>query len=268
MKRAQVIVLGIAVAAGGVAMYLAGNSTPQEKIVEVPQQVQTPQSTVALNDVLVTAVDVNMGATLAKSDMRWQPWPQEATPVNVVRRSDTPNALDELAGSIARTSFVAGEPVRREKIIRADGSGFLSAILPAGMRAVAITIDSRGSSTAGGFILPNDRVDVIRIYREDEGGATNNPFTSETLLKNIRVLAIGQSIQEKDGQKVVVGETATLELDPKQAEVITLAQKVGQLSLALRSIADANTKVEETVQSKDGSMTIVRYGISRQTTRN
>jgi pilus assembly protein CpaB len=275
MKRAQIIVLGIAVMAGVAAMYLA-NSAPVEKVVHVTQPagpatiVEVP-SQVSTIDVLVAAVDVNMGATVAKTDMRWQAWPKEAAPINVIRKSEAPTAIDELGGSIARTSFVAGEPVRREKLIMANGSGFMSAILPAGMRALAISIDNRGSTSAGGFILPNDRVDVIRTFRDDEAGNSGASFRSETVLSNIRVLAIGQSIQEeKDGKKTVIGETATLELDPRQAETITLAQKVGQLSLSLRSIADSSTKIEETVQSqtKDGSMTIVRYGVSRQSGKN
>ncbi len=270
MKRAQIIVLGIAVTAGVVAMYLASSSTPQEKIVQVDRPVQVAAPAISTVDVLVMSADVSMGATISKTDMRWQAWPQESVPTNIISRAGKPNAPDELVGSLARTSFIAGEPVRADKLFNKDGSGFMAAILPAGKRAVAISIDSRGSSSAGGFILPNDRVDVIRTYREEEGGTAGaaNPFIAEAILKNIRVLAIGQNIQEKDGQKVIVGETATLELDAKQSEAITLAQKVGQLSLALRSVADANTKIEETVKSTDGQMTIVRYGITRQTTRN
>jgi pilus assembly protein CpaB len=270
MKRAQIIVLGIAVVAGVAAMYLASSSAPEQvvKIVQTPSEAPAP---IATSEVLVAAVDVNMGQTIAKTDMRWQAWPKEVVPANTVRRNESANAIDELGGSIARTTFVAGEPIRREKLIMANGSGFMSAILPAGMRAVAISIDSRGSTSAGGFILPNDRVDVIRTFRDEEGSSAQaaTAFRSETILSNIRVLAIGQNIQEeKDGKKTVIGETATLELDPRQAETITLAQKVGQLSLSLRSISDANTKIEEVVQGKDGSMTIVRYGVSRQSTKN
>ena len=115
----------------------------------------------------------------------------------------------------------------------------MSAILPSGMRAVAISIDTRGATSAGGFILPNDRVDVIHtVQAASESGA--NPAISEIILTNIRVLAIGQNVQERNGEKVVTGETATLELTPAQAEKVVLAQKVGQLSLALRSIADVN----------------------------
>jgi pilus assembly protein CpaB len=169
---------------------------------------------------------------------------------------------------MVRFSFVAGEPIRREKLIQAGGSGFMSALLPTGMRAIAISIDNRGSNSAGGFILPNDRVDVIRTYRDEEATRAQggDVYVSETILRNIRVLAIGQNIQEKDGQRTVVGETATLELDPRQSEMIALAQRIGQLSLALRSMADSN-KTDEILPQNSGSLTVVRYGVSKQSTK-
>ncbi|HVL74271.1 MAG TPA: Flp pilus assembly protein CpaB, partial [Beijerinckiaceae bacterium] len=172
-------------------------------------------------------------------------------------------------GSIARSSFLSGEPIRREKLIKASGSGFMSAILPSGMRAVAISIDTRGATSAGGFILPNDRVDVIRTFRDQDasGGTGSEVHLSETILTNIRVLAIGPHIQERNGEKVVTGETATLELSPAQAELVTLAQKVGQLSLALRSLADAHETGERREARDEGGLTIVRYGVPRQVKR-
>jgi pilus assembly protein CpaB len=267
MKRAQLIVLGIALTAGLAAMFLAGGSS------ETPQPTSSPVAAIAptkMTDVLIAAVDIPMGSTVGLNDLRWQAWPADAAPPFLIKRADTPNATTELAGSIARIGFVSGEPMRKEKLIRADGSGFMSAILPAGMRAVAITIDTRGSNSAGGFILPNDRVDILRTYRDDESTRSqgSDVYISETILRNIRVLAIGQNVQEKDGQKVVVGETATLELDPRQAETVTLAQRVGQLSLALRSIADANKQAtDDTSKPKDNGLTVVRFGISKQSTK-
>ncbi len=165
-----------------------------------------------------------------------------------------------------RSAFLSGEPIRREKLIKTDGTGFMSAILPSGMRAVAISIDNRGASSAGGFILPNDRVDIIRIYRDDETSRSggSDVHRAETILSGIRVLAIGQNVQERNGEKVVTGETATLELSPAQAEQITLGQKIGQLSLALRSLADANKPQEAVRDDRDGAMTIVRHGVPKQ----
>jgi pilus assembly protein CpaB len=122
---------------------------------------------------------------------------------------------------------------------------------------VAINIDAQGSSTAGGFILPNNRVDVIHIF-QDEGAARNgvaNSFVSQTILTNIRVLAIGRNVQAKNGERVITGANATLELTPFQAETIVLAQRAGQLSLILRSTTDANAAAEpppEPQQRPDG----------------
>ena len=129
-------------------------------------------------------------------------------------RPNKPNAIEDLSGSLARAPLVAGEPIREAKLIKANGSGFMAAILPSGMRAVSTEISPE--TGAGGFILPNDHVDVIlsRRDREGEKSAGQETFVSETILTNIRVLAIDQAIEEKNGQKVVVGKTATLELAP------------------------------------------------------
>jgi pilus assembly protein CpaB len=132
------------------------------------------------------------------------------------------------------------------------------------MRAVSTQISPE--TGAGGFILPNDRVDVIVTRRNtDQGGGDQ---TSETVLTNIRVLAIDQNIEEKGGQKVVVGKTATLELTPGQAETLTLAQHLGSLSLSLRSIADARqtAPVEDSRPNGRGSVNVVRYGVSTTVT--
>lgn len=237
---------------------------------EEPPPAPAPVATVApapvpTTDVLVAAADLSMGQTLKAEDLQWQPWPNQSLPAGYLTRTASPKALEDSVGAIVRTALLANEPVRPEKLVKA-GSGFMSAILPAGMRAVAVLIDNRGSSSAGGFILPNDYVDVIRVYREEAGGPGEQ--VSETLLTNIRVLAVGQVVQEKNGANVVTGETATLALTPAQAETVTLAQKVGQLSLSLRSIQDAVPSVATVADAApDAPVTIVRFGVSKQQPR-
>jgi pilus assembly protein CpaB len=142
----------------------------------------------------------------------------------------------------------------------------MSTMLTSGMRAVAINIDSQGATTAGGFILPNDRVDVVRTYRDDEATKStgSDVVVTQTILTNIRVLAIGQNVQNKNGEAVVVGSNATLELDSKQAELIILAQRTGQLSLLLRAMVDSNKSNEAVAESEDPALTIVRFGVSSQ----
>jgi pilus assembly protein CpaB len=146
----------------------------------------------------------------------------------------------------------------------------MSAVLPSGKRAVAIKIDNEGDSTAGGFILPNDRVDVVRLARDDEATKTRGVevMTAQPILTNVRVLAIGQNVEEQNGKKVVTGANATLELDPDQVNLIILAQHAGNsnLHLVLRSLVDSGGPAK-TVVSADGALTVVRYGAPQQAAR-
>src|SRR3712207_1382712 len=132
MKPARLAVLAVAVLAGGAAAFMmrGGEPPPPPKIVEVPATARTV-------DVLVAASDIPMGQSVKAADLRWLAWPADSAPAAVIRRTEFPSGLEETAGSIARSNFFNGEPIRREKLIKADGSGFMSAILPAGMRAVA-----------------------------------------------------------------------------------------------------------------------------------
>ena len=253
MKAARLVVLGIAVAAGGLAALLAGRSEkPPEP---APQQAQIPSV-----DVLVAKGDIGLGQTVGGGDMQWVSWPANAATGNFITKTNRPDAIETLSGAIARAPFVAGEPIRDAKLVQAKGSGFMAAILPPGMRAVSTQISPE--TGAGGFILPNDRVDVI-LTQKPVSGETQ---TSETILKNIRILAIDQNVEEKGGQKVVVGKTATLELSPAQAESLALAQKIGTLSLALRSITDANSKDDDRSTVGGSGVNIIRFGVGTTTT--
>jgi pilus assembly protein CpaB len=243
MKTARLAVLGIALVAGIGAAVLASESKPPQPIAAAPP----PPAT---DGVLVATKELNFGAVVDASDLHWEDWPKDHIPEGLVRKSTSPGGVEELQGSIVRSNFGAGEPLRRDRLVKGPHSGFLASVLAKGSRAVAINIDTQGSSEAGGFILPNDRVDVIHIF-QDEGAARNgiaNSFVSQTILTNIRVLAIGQNFQEKNGERVITGANATLELTPFQAEAIVLAQRAGQLSLILRSMTDANAAAEQPPQ--------------------
>ena len=253
MSPARIIILVVALVAGLGAAMLINNPTQAP----APAARIEPAPTVP---VLVAATDIPVGNVVAAADMRWLDWPLASVPAGVVRKDEAPQAEAELAGQVVRYGILAAEPIRREKLIKTDGTGFLSAILPPGMRAVAISTDSRGANTAGGFILPNDRVDVIVTMKGPAVDGEGDAFLSDTILRNLRVLAIGQNVQERNGEKVVIGETATLEVDPGQAETLFRAQKMGTLSLALRSLKDAGQAV--TGVTSEGAMTIVKYGVS------
>jgi pilus assembly protein CpaB len=263
MYTARIVVLTIALSAGGVAAYLAsGTATKQALPVEPVVQLKTV-------DVLVAKSDIGLGQSATPDNLQWQTWPAATASNSFIRRGERPEAVKEVAGSIARSPFLAGEPIREQKLVKANGSGFMAAILPAGMRAVSTEISPE--TGAGGFILPNDRVDVILSKREknpDRSGSADTVH-SEIILANVRVLAIDQAPKEKDGQNNVVGKTVTLELKPEQSEMLARARQSGTLSLALRSIADLNavgTQADDQSSRRSDSINVVRYGVSNPTT--
>ena len=264
MNIARIVVLTIALSAGGVAAYLASGSDNSKP---APTESSAKLQTV---DVLVAKSDIGLGQTVSPENLQWQTWPAGTASHNVIRRSERPDATTQIAGSIARAPFITGEPIREQKLVKANGSGFMAAILPVGMRAVSTEISPE--TGAGGFILPNDRVDVILSKREKNSarpGATD-VVNSEIILANVRVLAIDQAPKEKDGQNAVVGKTVTLELKPEQAETLARARQSGTLSLALRSISDVNVAEnrtqEDSSQKRGESVNVVRYGVPSSTT--
>ena len=262
MKAARLIVLGVALAAGGIAAFLVAGGEEPKKDEAPPVVVQLPTV-----DVLIAKNDIAMGTAVAAQDMQWQAWPASTTSGTFITKKDRPNAIQELAGAISRAPFTAGEPIREAKLIKANGAaGYMAAILPSGMRAVSTEISPE--TGAGGFILPNDRVDVILTRRpKDADRNSPNETTSETILANVRVLAIDQTVEEKNGQRVVVGKTATLELTPRQAETLALSRQLGTLSLALRSLLDANQTTTSDADDKNDRKTginTVRFGVTTQ----
>ncbi len=257
MKLARIAVLGIALAAGtGAALMLRGGTQPARA------PVTSAAPTAPALEVLVASADLPLGHGVKPENLRWQAWPADIPSTGLIKKSEEPAVVEELTGAIVRSPFLPGEPIRRERLIKAD-SGFMSAILPSGMRALAIAIDNRGTTNAGGFILPNDRVDLIQTSQVSQDGAAAIT-KSEIILTNVRVLAIGQNVQERNGEKVVTGETATLELTPAQAEQVVLAQKVGQLSLALRSLADVNETGTPKREERNTTLQIIRFGVQQQ----
>ena len=179
----------------------------------------------------------------------------------LITKNSEPDAPTKLSGAVARAPFIAGEPIKEQKLIKISEGGVMAAILPAGMRAISTPI--REETAAGGFILPNDRVDVILSHKTRVG--TQEQPVSEAVLRNVRVLAIGQALDNKDGEKVASGKTATLELTPPQAETLALAQSMGEISLSLRSLADATPGQHEgTAKIGDAyssSVKFLKYGV-------
>ena len=271
MKPVQLLVLGVAlIAAIGLAM-VARNMMSAPAPIQVAEGQKVIIEKAPTVDVLVANEAIPMGSSLGEQRLAWEEWPEASLRDSFITRDADPEALEKYASHIARSSFFEGEPIREPKLVQSD-SGYLSAILPPGKRAVAMRVQA--DTSAGGFILPNDHVDVIMSF-EDK----NNNWVTETILENVRVLAIDSLVEEKDGEKNQVGETATLELSSEQTEILTVSKKIAnnELTLALRSVADSDPSIsgaaghllEEEKPKKNGTIRIIRYGSSNDVrTRN
>jgi pilus assembly protein CpaB len=242
MRRAQVIVIAIALGAGVLAF--VGMRT----IMRTPPKSVIQSERVGAAQVLVARSDIGLGQVATEQSFRWQDWPTEGLNPSFVTSASKPNAMQDFNGAVARTPLLAGEPITASKLIKLGSGGVLAAILPAGMRAVSTKITEQ--SAAAKMILPNDRVDVILVQRRRSDGGTES-VVADTILRDVRVLAIGQQIETKEGRKNAEGNVATLQLNARQAELLAEANSKGDVSLSLRSlVADA--------REPDGVTRIVR----------
>ena len=261
MKAARLVILGVALAAAAGAALLAGGHHEAP-----PPPAAPPPPPLATVDILVAKNDLSRGQVIAEGDVDWQMWPAASANANFVKRADRPDAVHQFVGAIVRQPLASGEPIRDPSVVFAKGSGFMAAILPKGMRAVAMEVSAENA--AGGFVLPDDHVDVV-LTRHDKtqtAGGTADKIVSEAILRNVRVLAIDQAVEEKAGQKVVLGKTATLELTPEQSDTLQLSKQQGTLSLSLRSLADSGSDTPEGgddgAGKKPAPINTVRYGVS------
>ncbi|MBK5565657.1 Flp pilus assembly protein CpaB [Ensifer sp. 2YAB10] len=255
MKPVRIIILAVAVLSAAMAGLLAMKLTRAPAQLTAEPVVERAPTV----NVLVASKSLPVGSRLGGDSIHWMAWPKDGVVDGLITDESQPSAIDDLSGAVVRLPIFNGEPVRHEKV--ADSSNrIMSSLLPAGKRAVATEITV--ATGAGGFILPNDRVDVIMVRKGD-----GEHYLTETVLSNVRVLAIDQQVEEKeDGTKSVVGTTATLELTPDQSKVMTVAQQMAErISLALRSVADAqesDTDAADYLLSGDGqpSIQVIKSG--------
>jgi pilus assembly protein CpaB len=226
-------------------------------------------SAVATRGVLVASASLEPGTQLTAENVRWQEWPRSAVDSTFITQDAQPDIAKIVAGAVVRAPLVAGEPLSTTKMVHADATGLMAAMVTPGMRAISIPISTE--TDAGGFILPNDRVDVLSTLQISD---SPRRFKARTILNSVRVLAVDQTFESKD-QKTVLAKTATLELSPQQAELVERAQAAGPLSLALRALGDGDpTKLAASNATNSASgktqedatqISIIRYGVERPT---
>lgn len=267
MNRMRPILLAVALIAALLAAYLS-MSILRRPVPTAPQPAPVQKSETV--DVVVASRNIDPGEKLDSLAIQWRAWPRDALTADMIARETTPNALETLQDARARSSILAGEPINNARIVARGEAGFLSAVLPAGMRAVAIPISEL--SAVSGFVLPNDRVDVI-LTRHIAAPSGEKIASSEAVLTNVKVLAINQTLGPgANGATVPDGRTAVLELDPQQSEVISKIAALGDLSLALRSLDDAGNGVPilaDTFRNPRRAINgplVIRYGLERGTT--
>ena len=275
MSKSRVMVLGLAIGCAVIAAYLAKgmiSDKPKTDVVDAAPKLET-------EDVLIAAKSILMGERLAGGSVGWQAWPKDQVREVMITRSEQPDAKEKLVEARARAGIFEGEPIIDKKLVQPNQNGFMAAILPKGYRAIAVRISE--ATGAGGFILPNDRVDVIMTRKIDVEGVADKVVTSSTVLTNVRVLAINQTFQQdsESGEVTVVkAETATLELSPEQSEAVSIAETAGQLSLSLRSmaetpegaLADATPVLNPDFakgEAKGRELLTIKYGVEKRSSK-
>jgi pilus assembly protein CpaB len=247
VKKLMLLIGALVVAAVTAVMaknMFSGASAPVASATPVVQQATGPE-------VLVATRSLPVGTIIDAEALRYQRWPETLTQPAYFIKGQNPAGPQDLIGTVVSNEIAAGQPITQGSLIKPGDRGYLAAALGPGMRAVTVGVSA--TSSVAGFVFPGDRVDMV--LTQEVGGAEGPPLkVSETIIRNLRVLATDQrmSAQGEDGKPVVQSfASITLEATPKIAEKIAVAQTIGQLSLALRSIADNNAELERAIASGD-----------------
>jgi pilus assembly protein CpaB len=263
MNTQRLVVLGLALVAAVGAAFLVrgmlGGGTPKVEAKAAP--------TIPMSEVLVASANLTPGQALSADRVRWEKWPTASVDPSFITHDAVGSEEAAVKGTVVRAPILQGQPITNTAIVHGDASGFMAATLGDGMRAVSISISA--DSSAGGFILPNDRVDVILTRRPEVSSARGS---AKTILTNLRVLAVDQTFRQEKDTRTMVGKTATVEVTPEQAETISAAGTGGQLSLSLRPLSDANLANADDGSRKrrvgsDGPVSVIRYGMAGSSNR-
>ncbi len=250
MRARTLILVFLAIILAGGTAFLARNylATERTKTIEEAKPLALPTPS---KSVLVAKVDLKRGQILRPEDTSWQIWPEGALDRNYIVLGGPPvpaKTPESFAGHVVRNPIAAGEPITDGRVIAPGGRGFLAAVLRPGMRALSVPVTI--TSGIAGFIFPGDQIDLMLTYTVP-AAVTGGGFEHkaiETVMRNIRVIAIDQRMESKPGE-AVPAHTATFEVTPKQGEVIALASRIGEMFLTLRSLVPTQQEASATEQA-------------------
>ena len=249
MNSKRIVFLLLAVIVAGTTAFVARTWLQSERAAIAAQY--SGQRQVAAKpaaQVLVAKNAIRTGQLIKPDDLRWQPWPQGNLPPTYIIEGKRP--ISDFVGAVVRISFHVGAPIVESDIVMPGSRGFLAAVLKPGLRAVSVP--ATATSTVSGFIYAGDRVDVLLTHALTNGTGQNHNAT-ETILRNARVIAMDQKLDFTPGDKPDIAKTATLELTAKQTEIVTLAVKMGELSLVLRSLQDPADEERDVAGGEDAT---------------
>ncbi|MCG8547155.1 MAG: Flp pilus assembly protein CpaB [Alphaproteobacteria bacterium] len=237
-----------AVVAAGVTFFLAKTwIDSQRDAIRRQAESMKPATTESVN-ILVAKENLPAGLLIQREHVEWTPWPEKGAAKTFLMEGR--NKIDEILGAVVRTGIIAGEPIAKGRVLQPGDQGFLAAVLKPDMRAISIR--TKDHSSVAGYIKPGDYVDLLVAHSVTP--ATADPPTphdiAETFLKDIRVVAIDQTTNDQSG-KASVSKTITLEVTPKQAEVVTVAKNIGAVSLVLRSMARPDAKPNQIAKKRE-----------------
>ena len=242
MSPMRLIILAVALVAAVLAAFLVRNlATQQPAVVNGPTQTveKIVEVEVSQQKVLVAKTDLRVGTLLTPDEFKWANWPESTINPAYYTQEVAPDAMEILTGSVVRSALYADEPIMPQKIVQKGETGFMAALLGPGKRAMTVEISPESASA--GFILPDDRVDIILTQLIEFAGDEDLPpqLVTNTIMENARVIAIDQTFGDVDGIPTLTGSTATMELTQEQSELLANSVRSGTLSLTLRSAADA-----------------------------
>lgn len=244
----SVVLIVAAILIAGITALLARSWLTNDR----PQEVVSAPAPTSAVEVLVARNDLPAGRILQQGDLRWQAWPDVDLPEQYIRKTNNSDMAD-MAGSVVRSGIRAGEPLSRGRVATPGDRGFMAAVLTPGMRAITVRVDP--TSGIGGFVFPGDRVDMILSHRIDDSETRTQNRAGETVLTNVRVLAIDQRTDDQKNTPSPAN-TVTLEVTPKQVERVVVARALGDLSLSLRSLASPEPDSGDTENTETAGMSL------------